>query len=131
MSEYKPPLKEMRFALKELAGLSEICSLPHFQEHGEDIVEAVLEEAAKFSTGVLSPLNVSGDLAGSVVEDKQVKEAPGFSQAYQQFVDGGWVALSASPEHGGMGFPDVRSWSKTVFYFHAPGARSGHNTVYK
>ena len=107
MSEYKPPLKEMRFALKELAGLSEICSLPRFQEQDEDIVEAVLEEAAKFATGVLSPLNVSGDLAGSVVEDKQVKEAPGFSQAYQQFVDGGWVALSASPEHGGMGFPDV------------------------
>lgn len=107
MSEYKPPLKEMRFALKELAGLPEICSLPGFEEQDVDVVDAVLEEAAKFATGVLSPLNVSGDQAGSVVEDKQVREAPGFAEAYQQFVEGGWVALSANPEYGGMGFPDV------------------------
>jgi 3-(methylsulfanyl)propanoyl-CoA dehydrogenase len=107
MSEYKPPLKEMRFVLKELAGLAEICSLPDFEEQGVDIVDAVLEEAARFASGVLSPLNVSGDQSGSVVADRQVQEAPGFAEAYQQFVEGGWVALSANPEYGGMGFPDV------------------------
>lgn len=107
MSDYKPPLKEMRFALKELAGLAEICSYPDFQEQGEDIVDAVLEEAAKFASGVLSPLNVPGDQLGSRVEDKQVVEAAGFAAAYQQFVEGGWAALSAKPEFGGMGFPEV------------------------
>jgi alkylation response protein AidB-like acyl-CoA dehydrogenase len=97
----------MRFVLKELAGLDEICSLPDFQEQGVDIVDAVLEEAAKFASGVLSPLNVAGDQAGSVLANKQVKEAPGFAEAYQQFIEGGWMALSAKPEYGGMGFPEV------------------------
>ncbi len=107
MSEYSAPLKEMRFVLRELADLSGICKLAYFQDVDGDVVDAVLEEAAKFASGVLSPLNTVGDEQGSRVEDKQLKEAPGFATAYRQFVDGGWAALPGNPQYGGMGFPEL------------------------
>ena len=106
MSEYYAPLKEMQFVLNELAGLPALCDLPGFEDASPDVISAVLEEAAKLANGVLSPLNVIGDQKGSQVIDGAVKPAEGFKEAYQQFVEGGWPAVSSSPEFGGMGLPD-------------------------
>ena len=107
MSEYYAPLKEMQFVLNELVGLAEICALPGFEETSPDVISAVLDEAAKLASGVLSPLNVIGDQLGTQVIDGQVQPADGFKAAYHQFVEGGWPAVSANPEFGGMGLPDA------------------------
>ena len=106
MSDYIAPVKDMQFVLKQLAGLSTVCELPRFEEASEDVVDAVLEEAAKFAGAELAPLNTVGDLNGAVAEDKAVKETKGFAEAYQKFVEGGWVALPCNPEFGGMGLPE-------------------------
>lgn len=106
MSDYIAPVKEMGFVLNELAGLADVCDLPHFDESNSEVVEAVLEEAGKFAAGILSPLNTVGDLNGAQCVDNAVQETAGFKQAYQQFVDGGWVALPCNPEYGGMGLPE-------------------------
>ena len=106
MSEYYAPVKDMQFVLNELVGLNALCELPGFEEASPDVISAVLDEAAKLAGGVLSPLNVVGDQLGSKVVDGQVLPADGFKAAYHQFVEGGWPAVSSSPEFGGMGLPD-------------------------
>ncbi|HJW25441.1 MAG TPA: acyl-CoA dehydrogenase [Rhodocyclaceae bacterium] len=109
MSEYAAPLKEVRFALRELAGLEQVASLPGLQEATPDVVDAILEEAARFAGEVLSPLNRVGDQVGARWQDKEVTTAPGFKEAYAQFVESGWNGLSCDPEFGGQGLPKVLS----------------------
>ncbi len=105
MSEYAAPLHEMRFVLDEIAGLPEIASLPGCAGASADTVGAVLEEAAKFAAKVLSPLNRSGDIEKSRLENGVVRSPKGFKEAYQGFTAGGWTGLTASPDYGGHGLP--------------------------
>ena len=105
--EYHAPLKDMDFALRELADLDDLLALPAFADVDADTVEQVLNEAGNFARDVLAPLNVPGDQAGCRVEDRAVVPPDGFSDAYGQFVENGWPALSASPEYGGLGLPDA------------------------
>jgi alkylation response protein AidB-like acyl-CoA dehydrogenase len=107
MSIYAAPLKDMRFVLKELAGLEEIAKLPGYEEATPDTVDAILEEASKFATEILDPINYSGDQEGSVWNDGAVATPKGFRQAYQQYVQGGWGALPFGPEWGGQGLPKL------------------------
>lgn len=65
MSTYVAPLRDMRFVMEELAGLDQVASLPGCEEVSPDLVEAILEEAGKFASGVLAPLNRSGDQEGA------------------------------------------------------------------
>jgi alkylation response protein AidB-like acyl-CoA dehydrogenase len=109
MAEYTAPLRDMKFVIKELAGLDAVASLPGCEEVTPDLVDAVLEEAAKFASGVLSPLNVAGDRNGCKLEDGVVTTTPGFKQAYQQFVAAAWTSLGASPDWGGQGLPHLVS----------------------
>jgi alkylation response protein AidB-like acyl-CoA dehydrogenase len=107
MSAYVAPLKDMRFVLKELAGLAEVSQLPGYQEADAETVDAILEEASKFSSQVLDPLNFSGDVEGSVWHDGAVRTPKGFKEAYRAYVEGGWGALPFDPEHGGQGLPKL------------------------
>ncbi len=107
MSIYNAPLKDMLFAINEIAGLAEVSQLPGNEDATADLVEAVLEEAGKFAGGVLAPINWSGDREGAHWKDKAVTTPTGFKAAYQQFVDGGWNGLSCDQEHGGQGMPKV------------------------
>ena len=107
MSSYVAPLKDMRFVLKELAGLGEVAQLPGYEEATADTVDAILEESSKFASEVLDPLNYSGDREGSRWHDGSVTTPKGFKQAYRQYVDGGWGALPFGPEHGGQGLPKL------------------------
>ncbi|HTG97449.1 MAG TPA: acyl-CoA dehydrogenase [Burkholderiales bacterium] len=104
---YQAPLKDMRFALNELAGLEAVARLPGYQDATQDTVDAILEEASKFASEVLDPINLSGDQEGSVWKDGSVTTPKGFKRAYQQYVSGGWGALPFGPEHGGQGLPKL------------------------
>src|SRR3989441_2300174 len=95
MSEYKAPLRDMHFVLQELAGLAEIAKLPGCEEINAELVDQILEESAKFASGVLSPLNKPADEEGSKWENGEVRTPKGFKEAYKQFVAGGLEALPA------------------------------------
>ena len=109
MSSYVAPLKDMRFVVNELAGLAGIAKLPGCEEATADTVDAILEEAAKFATEVLDPLNYSGDQEGAVWKDGAVKTPKGFKDAYKQYVAGGWGALPVDARWGGQGLPKLVS----------------------
>ena len=106
MLSYKAPLRDMRFVREELLdfpGLFE--SLPGCEEFTPDLIEAILGEAAKFCENVLAPLYRSGDEEGCTWSAEGVRTPAGFREAYQQYIDGGWAALSAPSEYGGQGLP--------------------------
>jgi acyl-CoA dehydrogenase len=107
MTDYKPPLKDMLFNIHELSGLDRVLQLKRFGEFDKDVVDQVVEEAGRFATEVLSPINLSGDEIGCKVVDKGVIAPPGFAEAYGQFVENGWQSLEVSPEFDGMGMPSV------------------------
>ncbi len=109
MSAYTAPLKDMRFVMNELAGLAAVAALPSYQDATPDTAEAILDEASKFSTEVLDPLNYSGDQEGSQWKDGAVTTPKGFKEAYKLFCEGGWSALSLDPEWGGQGLPKLLS----------------------
>ncbi len=109
MSTYRAPLKDMRFALNELAGLAEVAKLPGYQDASPDTVDAILEEASKFATEVLDPINYSGDQEGSKFSGGEVRTPKGFRDAYKKFCEGGWNALAFEAEWGGQGLPRLVS----------------------
>jgi 3-(methylthio)propanoyl-CoA dehydrogenase len=109
MSEYKAPLRDMHFVLHELAGLAEVARLPGCEEINAELVDQILEQGAKFASGVLSPLNRSADEEGSHWDKGKVTTPKGFKEAYKQFIEGGWNALQAPAEHGGQGLPKIVS----------------------
>ena len=104
---YRAPLREMRFLLREVAGVDEVCGTPPFEEASPELVPAILEEAAKLAEHVLAPLNGAGESDPPEIVEGQVRETAGFAEAYRQFAEGGWSACSASPEFGGMGLPQA------------------------
>ena len=104
---YRAPLKDLRFVLHELIGEQALQACPAYAEYSLDLADAVLEEAGKFAENVLDPLYKSGDQQGATWTPEGVIGAPGFKAAYEQFVEGGWASLRASPEHGGQGVPTV------------------------
>jgi 3-(methylthio)propanoyl-CoA dehydrogenase len=104
---YQAPLKDMRFVLNELAGLGEVAKLPGYQDATPDTVDAILEEASKFASEVLDPINHLGDQEGSIWRDGAVTTPKGFKAAYQQYVAGGWGALPFDAAVGGQGLPKL------------------------
>jgi 3-(methylthio)propanoyl-CoA dehydrogenase len=107
MSEYFAPLRDMRFVL-ELVGLEAVSALPGYEEASADVVDAVLDEAARFTTEVLSPLNAVGDRVGARLgDDGRVTMPDGFAAAYRQYADNGWNGMGCDPAHGGAGMPHL------------------------
>ena len=86
MSRYTPPLKDIQFVLKELAGLEGVLALPGYEDTDEDLTQAILEEAGKFASGVLAPINFSGDQEGCSWEQGVVSTPAGFKDAYLKYV---------------------------------------------
>ena len=107
MSAYAAPLKDMKFVLNELAGLAEVARLPGYEEATPDTVDAILEEAARFASEVLDPLNRVGDQEGSRLVEGKVRTPQGFREAYRKFAEGGWNALPFEPQAGGQGLPKL------------------------
>src|SRR5215468_6974334 len=100
---YTAPLADMRFALREVAGLAEVAALPGYEHATDETVDAVLEEAAKLAGNGLAPLNRDGDKVGSKLENGVVRTPPGFTAIYQEFVGGGWNSLPFDQLCGGRG----------------------------
>ncbi|NMG42442.1 acyl-CoA dehydrogenase [Aromatoleum toluvorans] len=110
MTEYTAPLRDMNFILRELAGLDAVAALPGCEEATPDVVEAILGEAGKFAAGVLAPINRAGDLQGCRLEaDGRVSAPEGWKEAWQQYVEAGWIGLSLPVEFGGQGLPKLVS----------------------
>ncbi|MEG0046089.1 MAG: acyl-CoA dehydrogenase C-terminal domain-containing protein [Comamonas sp.] len=110
MPSYNPPLRDMQFLMHEVFKVAESYQqMPTHAEVDVDTINAVLEEAGKFAANVTFPLNISGDAEGCTLDKAthEVTTPKGFKQAYAQFVEGGWPALSCDPEYGGQGLPMV------------------------
>lgn len=102
---YVAPVKDMLFAIEHLAGIAQVAQLPGFEEAGLDTAQAVLDECAKFTEGVVAPLNVEGDRNPSSFKDGRVTTTPGFKEAFRQYAEGGWQGLQHPVDFGGQGLP--------------------------
>jgi alkylation response protein AidB-like acyl-CoA dehydrogenase len=109
MPIYKAPLEDMRFVLHELYDSKTVAELPGYEEFTPELMDSVLEEAAKFAEGVLFPINQSGDLQGCTYENGVVRTPDGFKEAYKAFAEAGWTAMASAPEFGGQGMPIASS----------------------
>jgi hypothetical protein len=110
MPIYNPPLRDMQFVMHELFKVTdEFRAMPRHADIDVDTINAILEEAGKFASEVIFPLNISGDTEGCQLnrETHEVTTPKGFKEAYQTYVAGGWPALSCEPEYGGQGLPLV------------------------
>ena len=104
---YRAPVKDMLFAMKELAGIEAVAQLPGFEEAGIETAQAVLEECAKLNEAVIAPLNWEGDKNPSTWRDGVVTTTPGFKEAFRQYAEGGWQGLQHPLDFGGQGLPKL------------------------
>ena len=110
MPTYNPPLRDMQFVLHEVFKVTdELKAMPKHAEVDVETINAVIEEAGKFAAEITFPLNISGDEEGCTLDKAthEVTAPKGFKEAYAQFVEGGWPALSCDPAFGGQGLPLV------------------------
>jgi alkylation response protein AidB-like acyl-CoA dehydrogenase len=105
---YQPPVRDHAFLLRDVLEIEKYANLPAFADASMDLVEQILDGAAKFTAEVLAPLNTVGDKHGCVwSSDNTVTTPPGFKEAYKQLTEGGWTALGSDPAYGGQGLPHV------------------------
>ena len=110
MPIYNPPLRDMQFVMHEVLNVTEeLRALPKHADIDADTINAVLEEGGKFAVDKIFPLNISGDEEGCTLDrtTHEVTPPKGFKQAYAEYVEGGWAALSCDPAYGGQGLPFV------------------------
>ena len=107
MTVYKVPQQELQFVLEHLVNYSKLCTLPGFEESGQDMVAAILPEAAKFFEQVVAPTNWASNTQPAYLESDRVMTSPALDGVYQQMVEAGWCSLSGATKYGGAGFPGV------------------------
>src|SRR5690348_574922 len=109
-THYTAPLADIRFDLYDVLEVEKLfATLPGCESLNRELIDAVLDEAAKFSQAVLAPLNEIGDQQGCSFDKAtaEVKAPDGFRQAYRQYVEGGWAGLTAPEDFGGQGLPET------------------------
>lgn len=103
---YRAPVAEIAFTLKQFAGLT---ARPEgvYGDLSEDLVDAILEQAGRFATDVIAPLNSVGDRYGTPFKDGKVATPPGWKEAYRGWASAGWNGLAAPAEWGGQELPQI------------------------
>lgn len=109
MNSYKAPLNDLSFIFNHLLDQKQLAQLPGLEDLGVELYESILDEAGKFATNVLDPINASGDREGLKIRDGVVTTPKGFKEAYAQFTQAGWNNISLEPEFGGQGLPYILS----------------------
>jgi len=104
MPSYTAPTRDMQFVLQDVLNIS-ASEIPGYDELDRDFTAAILGEAGKIASEVLSPLNPVGDRAGCRLENGVVRTPDGFKDAFATVREGGWTALDCDPEYGGQGLP--------------------------
>ena len=104
---YRSPVADIRFILEKVVPLAPVAATERFAEATPETVEAVLTEAGKLCDEVMAPLLRAGDLHPARLENGVVRTTPGFREAYQQIAEGGWIAVAAPQDYGGMGLPQT------------------------
>lgn len=106
---YRAPLNQISQTLNLVAGLPELLKTEAFSELSPDIVDAILQEAAKFSETRITPLRVKSDRQGATLKNAEVTTTEGWKALYKDWTDGGWNALTGDPAYGGQGLPTLLS----------------------
>nr|WP_294506992.1 acyl-CoA dehydrogenase C-terminal domain-containing protein [uncultured Rhodopila sp.] len=106
MQTYKAPLRDMRFVLHELNDSTALSHLRGLEDISPELMDSILEEAAKVAEEILLPTNAPGDEVGCTLENGVVRTPKGYKEAYNAFRDGGWTALASDPKYGGQGLPE-------------------------
>ncbi len=104
---YATPVRDIRYALKHMAGFDTLAATGKFEDLSDDLIDAILEEMARYCDEMVAPHNRNSDLDGARLEDGEVITTPGFREAYQAYVDGGWNALAFPESAGGQGLPST------------------------
>ena len=116
MPSFVAPSRDSRFIINEVLRIGDLADLPGFEGASADIVDAVIEEAGRFASEVLAPLNAPGDQQGcSRQQDGSVTTPAGFKEAHRQFRESGWGTLSAPEQFGGQGLPHVLGFAVEEF----------------
>src|SRR4051812_48497828 len=102
MPVYHAPLRDIKFLLDEFLSLSSYAHLPGFEDLSPELSDSILDEGAKICQDVLFPLNQSGDQVGLNYKEGTVLLPPGFKEAYQQYIQGGWTGFTCDPAYGGQ-----------------------------
>ncbi len=120
MAEYRAPLTDMQFLLHEVFAAEEkFAAMPDTAEVSADLIDAIIEEAAKITEGLLAPVNQSGDQQGCQFDAGSVTTPDGFKEAYQAHAAGGWSGLTGDVNYGGQGMPKLLSALIEEMYFAA------------
>ena len=108
---YRAPVDQIRFILNHVVPFDKVAATETFAEASGDMVDAILAEAGRMATEVLAPLNISGDQTPARLENGVLRSSPGFDKGFAAIAEGGWIGLSADPEHGGAGLPQALNMS--------------------
>ena len=102
---YRAPVSDIQFLLDHVVGYDQVAATDRFAEADADVASAILTEAGKLCDEVMAPLQRNGDLHPARLENGVVRTSPGFAEGWAAIAEGGWVGMSGSPDHGGMGLP--------------------------
>lgn len=116
MTDYQAPLQDVDFILKHLIGPERLAELTAFDALDDELVTAILSEAARFAEQALAPLNAIGDQSGCRFDNGWVTTPTGFAEAYSQFREAGWPGLALPEPLGGQGLPKVLSLPVAEFW---------------
>ena len=109
MPSYTAPLDDMLFLFDKLRDNKNYNELKKYSEVNLDLVKDILEEAAKINQNLLLPLAIAGDENPAKLENGIVRTPPGYKEAYNKYIEDGWISLSCDPKYGGQGMPKTVS----------------------
>ncbi len=102
---YRSAVSDYEFIYDQVVPLAPVAETSRFAEATDDMVSAILSEGGKLCDEIMAPLQRAGDLTPARLENGVVRTSPGFAEGFKAIAEGGWVGISASPDHGGMGLP--------------------------